>query len=316
MKSKDELKPGKRMTARDKHYMRLGILFAAPWIIGFLCFTLLPMLTAVFYSFTNYNLFKKCDFVGINNFVAAFNDKYIWKSLYNTLYITLIGTPVTLLVALFLALVLNQKKAKGLPIYRTLFYLPSVVPIVASSMLFLWVLNGDYGLLNSFLNLFGIQGPYWLLDPAYTKISLIMMDSWRCGTAMIIFLAALRSVPESLYEAAELDGAGSVKRFLNITIPYISPTIQFQVVMAIIYHMQYFTQAYVFSSVSGSTNSNVGGGPGNSMLFYSLYLYRQAFVNMKMGYACALSIIMAVLIAVFIFLYLHISEKNTNYDVE
>lgn len=311
-----QLKAKHKMTAREKHFMWLGLLFASPWVIGFTVFTVLPLFSALGYSFTDYNLFSKCDFIGFENYITMFNDKYVWKSLFNTLYVTVVGVPLNLVVALMLALLLNQRHAKGLPIFRTLFYLPSVVPIVASSMLFLWVLNGDYGLLNSMLRLVGIHGPYWLIDPKYTKISLIMMDCWRCGTGMIIFLAALRAVPESLYEAAELDGAGSFRCFWRITIPFISPTIQFQVVMSIIYYMQYFTQAYVFSSVSGSTNSTIGGGPDNSMLFYSLYLYRQAFVNIKMGYACALAIIMALLIAFFIFLYLHLSEKHTNYDVE
>lgn len=306
----------KKMTAREKHFFMLGILFASPWIIGFLFFTLLPILKALYYSFTDYNLFSSPVFVGFKNYVDLFRDQYVWKSFFNTIYVTVIGVPAGLVVQLLLALLLNQKKIKGIQVFRTIFYLPSVVPIVASSMLFLWVLNGDYGLLNSFLKIFGIKGPYWLIDPAFTKLSLIMMDCWQCGTGMIIFLAALQSVPDSLYEAAEIDGAGSVKRFFKITLPYISPTIQFQVVMMIISYMQYFTSAFVFSSASGSTNSSIGGGPGNSLLFYSLYLYRQGFVNMRMGYACTMSVIMTIIIAVFIFIYLRLSDKVTNYDVE
>ena len=310
------LEPRARMSKREKRFLGLGILFISPWIIGFLCFTLAPMVTAVYYSFTNYNLFGKCDYVGFDNYVKAFRDHYVWKSLWNTFYITIIGTPLSLIVALLLALLLNQKKVKGMPVFRTLFYLPSVVPIVASSMLFLWVLNGDYGLLNSFLGLFGIDGPYWLIDPNYTKMSLIIMDTWRCGTAMIIFLAALRSVPDTFYEAANLDGAGSLKKFFSITLPFISPTIQFQVIMGVINHLQYFTQAYVFTSVSGTSNASIVGGPANSMLFYSLYLYEQAFKNLKMGYACALAVILALIIAGCIFMLMRFMEKRTNYDVE
>ena len=166
----------------------------------------------------SYNLFNKCDWVGLKNYADMFKDKYIWKSLWNTFYVTIIGTPLAQIVALILALLLNQKKVKGLPVFRTLFYLPTLVPVVASSMLFMWVLNGNYGLLNTLLGYFGIEGPYWLTDPKFTKISLIMMDTWRCGTVMIIYLAALRAVPESLYEAAELDGAGPIRRFFSITL--------------------------------------------------------------------------------------------------
>ncbi len=296
-------------------YNALGILFASPWIIGFLCFTIIPVGMAIYYSFTNYNLFSKCDWIGLKNYIDIFHDKYVAKSLSNTLYATLIGVPLGQIMALLLALLLNQKKIPGIPVFRTVFYLPTLVPTVASCMLFMWVLNGQYGLLNTFLGFFGLKGPYWLTDPNFTKLSLIIMDTWACGTGMVIYLAALRSVPETLYEAAELDGAGPVRQFFSITLPSISPTIQFQVIMSIISHFQYFTQAYVFSSIT-DTSAVAGGGPANSMLFYCLYLYRKAFLQFRMGYASAMAVLLAIIVVITTAVVMYFSEKAVSYDAE
>ena len=219
-------------------------------------------------------------------------------------------------VALGLALaVLLSKEVKGMPAFRTIYYLPTVVPIVASAMLFLWVLNPEYGLLNNFLSWFGIRGPSWLSDPKFTKISLMIMDVWRCGQNTVIFLSALKAVPKSFYEAAELDGAGPVKRFFKITLPYISPTIQFLVVMGLISSFQYFTQAYVFASVS-QVGQSITGGPQNSLLFYSMYLYMNGFSYMKMGYASAMAIVLFLIVLVVSFVAMYLMEKRVAYDVE
>ncbi len=302
-------------TKRERKFFRTGMLFASPWLIGFICFTTIPILLAFYYSFTDYNLFTSPTWVGLKNYIDMFQDSYVWLSLRNTLYMVIIGTPAELIVALCLALLLNQKKVFGLPVFRTIFYLPTLVPVVASAMLFMWVLNGNYGLINQILNLFGIDGPYWLNDPKWTKVSLIIMDTWRCGSAMIIFLAALRSVPASLYEAAEMDGAGGLTKFFRITLPYISPTVEFNLLMGMISRFQYFSQAYVFASLTDTAGA-VGGGPSNSMLFYCLYLYRQSFLFYKMGYACAMAILLFVIIMLATALMLRISKRMVNYDVE
>lgn len=298
----------------EKRFFWIGLLFVSPWLIGFLLFKVFPIISAIYYSFTDYNIFQPPQWVGLKNYTTLFQDKLFWKSLGNTAYITLIGLPLGLIVALALAVLLHQK-VRGLPFFRTLFYLPTVVPVVASAMLFLWVLNPEYGLLNVGLRFLGIEGPSWLSDPDWTKMSLIMMDCWRCGTTMIIFLSALESVPQSFYEAAELDGAGPWTRFWKITIPYISPTIQFTVIMGLISSFQYFTQAYVFASVS-QMGQSIAGGPKNSMLFYSLYLYQQGFSYMKMGYASAMALILFVIVMVVSFFALRVMEKRVNYDVE
>lgn len=278
----------KRKSKQERRFFLLGLLFVSPWLIGFLCFQLYPILSALYYSFTDFNIFQPAEFTGLDNYVTLFNDKYFPVSIKNTAV---------------------------MPAFRTIYYLPTVVPIVASAMLFLWVLNPEYGLLNNFLSWFGIRGPSWLSDPKFTKISLMIMDVWRCGQNTVIFLSALKAVPKSFYEAAELDGAGPVKRFFKITLPYISPTIQFLVVMGLISSFQYFTQAYVFASVS-QVGQSITGGPQNSLLFYSMYLYMNGFSYMKMGYASAMAIVLFLIVLVVSFVAMYLMEKRVTYDVE
>lgn len=316
MKTSSAAKPRlKRQVSRQqRRFFWLGLLFVSPWLIGFLVFNVYPICSAIYYSFCDYSIFTPPKWVGLKNYTALFHDKLIWKSLWNTAYVTVIGLPIGLIVSLCLALLLHQK-VKGLPIFRTMFYLPTVVPIVASAMLFLWVLNPEYGILNVGLRAIGIEGPAWLSDPRFTKISLIMMDAWRCGGTMIIFLSALESVPNTFYEAADLDGANAWTKFWKITIPYISPTIQFTTIMGLINSFQYFTQAYVFSSVSQASVA-MPGGPRNSMLFYSLYLYQQGFSYLKMGYASAMALVLFIIVMIVSFFALRFMEQRVNYDVE
>lgn len=303
-----------KKSKQQRRFFWLGMLFISPWLIGFLIFKVYPIICAVYYSFTDYSIFNSPVWCGLKNYKTLFSDKLIWKSLGNTAYVTLLGLPLGLIASLGLALLLHQK-VKGLPIFRTLFYLPTVVPIVASAMLFLWVLNPEYGLLNIGLRFFGIEGPSWLSDPHFTKLSLIMMDMWRCGGTMIIFLSALESVPETFYEAADLDGANAWTKFWRITIPYISPTIQFTTIMGLIGSFQYFTQAYVFASVAESSQG-ITGGPQNSLLFYSLYLYQQGFSYLNMGYASAMALVLFVIVMIVTFFALRVMEQRVNYDVE
>lgn len=304
----------KRGSKQERRFFLLGLLFVSPWLIGFLLFQLYPILCAMYYSLTDFNIFQPPEFVGLKNYITLFNDKYFPISIKNTAVMSLIGMPIGLVVSLLLALLLS-KEVKGMPVFRTIYYLPTVVPIVASAMLFLWVLNPEYGLLNNFLSLFGIRGPSWLSDPKFTKVSLILMDTWRCGQNTVIFLSALKAVPKSFYEAAELDGAGPIKRFFKITLPYIGPTIQFTLVMGLISSFQYFTQAYVFASVS-QVGQSITGGPRNSLLFYSLYLYMNGFSYLKMGYASAMAIVLFLIVLVASFVVMYLMEKRISYDVE
>lgn len=294
----------------------MGLLFAMPWIIGFLVFSLYPIVMSIYYSLTDFNMFQTPKFVGFENYITLFHDPKFYKSLWNTLYMTVIGTPLCIAVGLLLAVLLNQK-VRGMPFFRTFFYLPSIVPLVASSMLWLWILNPQYGLLNMVLRKIGLYQPNWLSDPRFTKPALIIMGIWGVGSIMIIFLAALQDVPRTLYEAAEIDGASAIQRFFHITLPGISPVIFFQLIIGIINNFQYFTQAYLMigSSTGGQLNVS-SGGPENSLLFYALYLYNKAFSNFKMGEASAMAWILFVLVAIVTFILFKTQDKWVSYSGE
>jgi len=304
-----------KMSKRQKRLTKWGIIFAIPWLLGFLCFQLYPICVAVYHSLCEYNIFKTEIFIGFENYRNLFNDPLFWKSVGNTLYVTAVGLPLSLVVALLLAMLLSRD-VKGISVFRTIYYLPTIVPVVASAALFLWVLNSQYGIVNSFLAVFGIRGPSWLTSAKWTKFSLILMDTWRCGGMMVIFLSAIKAVPQEFYEAAKIDGAGPLKSFFGITLPQISPTIQFNFIIGLISYFQYFTQAYVFTGVMEFNNSTSMSGPKNSLLFYSIYLYKNAFINLKMGYACAMAIILFIVVAFVSFLAIRISNSKVSYDVE
>ena len=271
---------------------------------------------SVYYSLTDFNMFQTPKFVGFENYSALFQDEKFYKSLGNTLYMTVLGTPLCLVAGLLLAVLLNQK-VRAMPIFRTFFYLPSIVPLVASSMLWLWILNPQYGLLNNILQKLGLYQPNWLTDPRFTKPALLIMGVWGVGSIMIIFLAALQDVPRTLYEAAEIDGANALKRFFYITLPGISPAIFFQLIMGIINNFQYFTQAYLMigSSTGGGLNV-VSGGAENSLLFYALYLYQNAFNLFKMGKASAMAWILFVVVAVVTAVVFKTQDRWVSYGEE
>jgi len=304
----------KGTSKQQKKFFMVGLLFALPWIIGFLFFQLYPILCAIFYSFTDFNIFQKPNFIEFENYKNLFVDPKFYQSLGNTAYMAFLGLPIGLVVALLIALLLNMN-VKGMSVFRTLCYMPTVVPMVASAMLFLWVLNPEYGLINIVLEPLGISGPSWLRDPRFTKLSLIIMDTWRCGNSAIIFLAALQAVPKSLYESAEIDGATSFRKLIHISIPSISPTILFLTIMGLIYSFQYFTQGFVFAQVMELTQTAYGG-PENSLLFYSLYLYQNGLSFLKMGYASAMAIILFIVVMTVSVIVIKMTNKRISYDLE
>ena len=295
------------------HAERIGLLFASPWLIGFGIFGLFPIVASAFFSFCRYNIVRPPRFIGLENYhLLLFEDPLFWKSLYNTLFFTAFSVPLSLVFSLSLAMLLNQK-LRGIAVFRTIFYMPSVIGGVATIMMWLWVFNPDYGLLNSFLRwvlgLFGaraVELPKWLLDEKWAKPALILMSLWGAGGAMLIFLAALQNVPESLYEAADIDGAGRWRKFLNITVPQISPTIFFNLVMGVIGSFQVFAQAFLMTA----------GGPNKATLFYVLYLYQKAFQDLQFGYASALAWILFAIIMVFTLLILRSSKLWVYYESE
>ncbi len=288
-----------KLSTQQRKYNFYGFLFALPWLIGFLSFTVYPLVSSIVYSFTEFNGFQIKEFVGVQNYVHFFTDEKSIKSLWNTLYMCVFSLPSNIIFSLCMALLLSLE-VKGQAIFRTCFYIPSVVSVVASSMVWTWVLNPSYGIVNKVLMALGVPFdhlPGWLFDAAWTKPSLILMGMWSSGGMMLIFLAGIKGVPKTLYEAADLDGANAWEKFWHITLPSISPTMFYQLVTGIIGVFQYFTQAYIFSANSSNVSAQEGG-PGGSMLFYALHLYNQAFKYMNMGFACAMAWILFVIIMI------------------
>jgi multiple sugar transport system permease protein len=282
----------------NSNQWKKGLLFISPLLVGFAVFTIYPVAASIWYSFCDYDVIRPTRFVGLANFVELAADERFIHSLWNTLVFTIFVVPLTMLTALVLAFLLNMK-LRGQALYRTIFFLPSIVPLVASSVLWLWLLNPDYGLINMFLRpaldavnaLAGthVTPPGWLVDPAWTKPALILMCLWGVGGSMIMYLAALGDVPVALYEAAEIDGASAWRKTWHITLPMISPVLFFTLIMGIIGAMQFFDQAWVMTP---------NGQPGDATLFYSLYLFANAFLYLRMGLASAQAWVLFVVIVI------------------
>jgi multiple sugar transport system permease protein len=301
-----KLPPKTVWTKRTKSDLRTGLLFLSPWLIGFFAFTLYPMVVSLYYSFTIYHSKRAPDWVGLENYINLIADDKFWLSLNNTLYMVAIAVPLGLIASFICALLLNLK-VRGQAFYRVVYFLPSIVPTVAGTILFLWLLNPQVGLVNSLLAEIGIKGPNWMADPNWSKPALILLGMWGMGGTIIIYLSGLQDVPVSLLEAAELDGANWFQRLWHITIPMVSPITLFNLITGMIGMFQYFAQAYV-----------VGGGdslgrPLNSTLFYSVYLYQNAFLFLKMGYASAMAWILFIIILILTILLLKVSDRFTYY---
>jgi multiple sugar transport system permease protein len=280
--------------------------FLLPWTIGLLAFTLYPMVASFIYSFSIYHSKAPLEWVGLQNYADLMKDKLFWQSLTNTLYMVAIGVPLTLLASFFCAVLLNLK-VKGQSLYRVVYFLPSIVPTVASTILWLWILNPQTGILNTLLGYIGIDGPNWMSNPAWSKPGLILLGMWGMGGTIIIYLSGLQDVPVSLLEAAELDGASWWQRLLNITVPMVSPITLFNLITGVISQFQYFAQAYVFRGSHGL------GYPLNSTLFYSVYLYQNGFLFSKMGYASAMAWVLFIIILICTLLLLKVSDRFTYY---
>lgn len=298
----------KRLTMRRKESI-YGYLFVMPWIIGFLAFTAGPLVFSFMASFTNYNITSQMDFVGVDNYQGLFTeDSLFWTSLWNTLYFVAFSVPLTTIGAILLSALLNQD-IPGIRFFRTLYYLPAVLSGVGVYLLWMQLLDPGTGMMNLILSWFNIDGPNWLFDPEWTKPSLILMKMWSVGGSMLLYLASMQGVSKSLYEAAEIDGANTLKQFRHITIPMITPVIFFDVVTSLIGGFQIFQEAYVMSS-------NGEGGPANSLLFYNLYMWRQAFENFNMGYAMAMSWILFVIVFVLTLINLKLAPRWVHYEGE
>jgi len=291
-----------RMTNRRREAV-WAYLFLSPWILGFLIFLIGPMIASIYFSFTEYKVVKPPVWIGLANYTRMFGDDLFYHSLKVTVTYTLFSVPLSIVAGLFVAILLNQDvKLSGL--FRTIFYLPSVISGVAIAIVFAWIFNFRFGILNYFLSLVGVQGPNWLGHPRWTLWAFVLMSLWGVGGNVVIFLAALQGVPIVLYEAAEIDGANNWRRFWRITLPMISPAILFVLIQGVIGTFQTFTQSYIMT----------GGGPANSTLFYLLYLYRNAFSWFEMGYASALAWVLFIIILILTLVMLKTSNQWVYYE--
>jgi multiple sugar transport system permease protein len=292
------------MSAVERRNLVKGLLFLSPWLVGLLAFTLLPVALSFYYSLTDFGLPQKPLWVGLENYSELARDPIFWQSLRNTAYYAAIALPLGLVLALGLALLLNADIG-GQSIYRTIIFLPSLVPVVASAMLWLWIYNADLGLFNYALRGVGIKDPpAWLGSTAWAMPALILMSFWGVGHTVVIFLAGLQDVPKELYEAAELDGAGPVRQLFNVTLPLLSPVIFFNLVMAIIGSLQIFAGPFIMT----------GGGPSRSTYFFTMYLYDNAFTNARMGYASAMAWVQLLIILALTGLAFWTSKRWVHYQ--
>jgi multiple sugar transport system permease protein len=280
-----------------------GYIFVAPWLIGFILLTAGPMIASIVLAMMSWDLFSDPVWVGFENFQNLFKDPLVRISLWNTAFYTFLSVPLNLMVSLGMALLLDQR-IRGQSWFRTFFYLPSVVPAVANAVLWMWILNPEVGLANAFLRLLGLPESQWLWHPASSKPSFILMGIWGVGNEMVIFLAGLQGIPQTLYEAAEIDGANWWRRFRHVTVPMLSPVILFNLVIGIIGSFQIFTSAFLLTN----------GGPQHSTLFSVLYLYRLGFEQFRMGFASAVAWLLFVIILIFTLIQLQLSKNRVYYE--
>lgn len=279
-----------------------AMLFLSPWTIGFIVLVGGPILFSVLISFTRYDVLREARYVGWQNYHDVLADPVFYKSIANTLFM-LIRIPLMMAVSLAIAIVLNRA-IRAIGFYRTAFYMPAILPMVAASLLWVWLLNPTQGAINVFLSRFMSNPPLWLQDPTWSKPSLVLMSLWTAGAGMIIWLAGLQSIPPQLYEAASIDGAGAWRRFVHVTLPMLSPYVLFNAIVGLIGTMQIFGEAYVMTA----------GGPSDSTLFYAYYLFKQAFQYFRMGYAGALAWILFVIVLLLTMLQLWAGRKWVHYE--
>ena len=289
-----------------RHETILGWLMVSPWLIGFICFSALPMFASLIISFTEWDMLSKPEWIGFDNYKTLFfEDPLALHSLNITILFTIVSIPLNIVFGLALAMLLNTS-IRGLAIFRTIFYLPAILSGVAVALMWRWIFSTEFGLLNALLSMIGIEGPAWLTDRIWVLPSFVIMRLWSVGGGMIIYLAGLQSIPTNLYEAANIDGANWWHRTRFITLPMLSPTIFFQLIVGFIFSMQIFTEAFIMTN----------GGPADASLFYLLYLYRTAFQYFDMGYASALAWVLFVVILVLTIILFKTGKSWVYYELD
>lgn len=292
-----------RLQRRELRRMLVGLGFVSPWLIGALAFQVYPFFASFYYSLRSTTLLSPGEFVGLDNYRELASDPLFWTSLKNTFYYTSASIVAGTVAAISLAMLLNLR-VRGLTLYRVIFYMPSIVPLAAVSVIWIWILHPTFGVANYVLDSLGLPMPGWFSDPRWAMPGLIIVSLWGLGNAMIIYLAGLQDIPMELYEAAQLDGASAWRRTLNITIPLLSPVILFNVIIGLIGGFQYFVEPFIITQ----------GGPADATLTYGLYLYNNAFLFFKMGYAAAMAWILFVIIMVITMLLLRTASKWVFYQ--
>ena len=295
-----------QINLNKRHETILGWLMVSPWLIGFICFSALPMFASLIISFTEWDMLSKPEWVGFENYKTLFfEDPLALHSLNITILFTIVSIPLNIVFGLALAMLLNTS-IRGLAIFRTIYYLPAILSGVAVALMWRWIFSTEFGLLNALLSMIGIEGPAWLTDRIWVLPSFVIMRLWSVGGGMIIYLAGLQSIPTNLYEAAKIDGANWWHRTRFITLPMLSPTIFFQLIVGFIFSMQIFTEAFIMTN----------GGPADASLFYLLYLYRTAFQYFDMGYASALAWVLFVVILVLTIILFKTGKSWVYYELD
>ncbi len=281
----------------------LGLLFISPWIVGFLAFTVYPVFYTLRISFTRYSGFGEPMWVGFANYKALWTDTVFWQSLGNTLYYTALAVPIGIVVAMAMAIAMNQP-LREVPLYRAALYLPSVLPLFAVSFIFIALLDPNRGIVNQLMVALGLPNINWFGDPRYAKLGLVLLAQFGAGNTALVFLAGLKAIPVTLYEAAVLDGAGPVRRFFSVTLPLMTPVILYSLILGLSLGLQVFAQAYIITS----------GGPANATNFYVYYLYNQAFRYSSMGAASAMAWVLFIITLVLAWLIFRTSRRWVNYE--
>jgi len=290
---------------KDSRSLLLGLLFISPWIVGFFLFLIYPVLSNFHLGMTEYSGFGEPQWIGLRNYQELLGDSLFWTSIYNTLYYVVLAVPLGVVVAIALALAMNQR-VREVNLYRALLYIPSVAPAFALSMMFIWILNPRYGLFNHLLSFLHIPPINWLGDVRWSKLAIVLVAQFGAGQIALIFLAALRTIPSHLYDAAALDGAGPWRKFWNITLPLLTPTILYDLIIGIGLGLQVFVPAYIMT----------GGGPLNSTMFTALYIYKNAFEYSRVGFAAAISGILFLINAALAIITFWSAKYWVNYHLE
>jgi len=294
------------MSPRARREAWEGYLSVSPWVIGFLLFSLGPIVASIYFSFTEWSITRSPTWVGFHNYVRMFTkDQLFWQALKVTSYFVVLSLPLKLVCGLGLSLLLNLK-VPGMNVYRTIFYIPAVISGVAVSLMWMWLLHPDTGVINTLLEMIGIKGPSWFWDPHWALPSVALMSVWSVGGSAVIYLAGLQNIPPHLYEAAEIDGASRWHRFWKITLPLLTPTLFFQLIVEMIGSFKVFTQAFVITQ----------GGPLKATYFYLFYFYEEAFQNFNMGYASALALVLMAVILIVTIILNYTSSRWVYYESE